>query len=361
MFGYKGVMMVDICEMFEGTGTHNAPRVYGQHARSYLEKLHDIETETELAIHDMQVLSEETQQVLDGVAGMRADIDRIAISVSNKEDKDPTIVRYHATQQVKVAEHPAAYTDAASKLYVDEQIAASGGGGGGGELTPEQQVAIQQVIDKSPIAAEDYVDDSVSAFESTLTGYGTRLSEAEYDIDVNTANIATLDRGKVSHSNPGVPSLYAVNQEGTDYTVRMDDASAYPSSVARRNGSGQLFVSTPSSFNHAATKQYVDDAVAAGGGGGAAIMSGTIPLRIAMSSTVTRQNFTITFPTPKADTNYTIFTHPITNLPTTTGAAQLLSMYGSYTKTKRVDGADCCIVYALTGGAGDIFIDWMVV
>lgn len=131
-------------------------------------------------------------------------------------------VSFSSNDTVTLGRGPTADLEAATKKYVDDAVAAGGGGGTGGDVSKEY-------VDQQVTNLQTQLDGKVAKSGDTMTG------------NLNMAGNQVVD-----------PTLTSTTG------VKVQDATGAPTKV--------INVATPTEPTDAATKQYVDDAVAAGGG-----------------------------------------------------------------------------------------------
>lgn len=131
-------------------------------------------------------------------------------------------VSFSSNDTVTLGRGPTADLEAATKKYVDDAVAAGGGGGTGGDVSKE------------------YVDQQVNNLQTQLDGKVAKSG------DTMTGNLNMAGNQVV---DPTITSTTG---------VKVQDATGAPTKV--------INVATPTEPTDAATKQYVDDAIAAGGG-----------------------------------------------------------------------------------------------
>lgn len=131
-------------------------------------------------------------------------------------------VSFSSNDTVTLGRGPTADLEAATKKYVDDAVAAGGGGGTGGDVSKEY-------VDQQVTNLQTQLDGKVAKSGDTMTG------------NLNMAGNQVVD-----------PTLTSTTG------VKVQDATGAPTKV--------INVATPTEPTDAATKQYVDDAIAAGGG-----------------------------------------------------------------------------------------------
>lgn len=125
------------------------------------------------------------------------------------------------------------------------------GDGLGGTLPVSTPLADNHAANKK------YVDDAVGEKQDKLTaGNGISLDSDTVKISDNVARTTSTDLGTwiPVQTRPTGPSTWS------DVKVSADGAES--DSIVKRTAKGQVFVATPTSTLHAATKKYVDDNIA---------------------------------------------------------------------------------------------------
>lgn len=191
-------------------------------------------------------------------------------------------------KEVRTSSVPTADNDLTNKKYVDQQAPKIGTKTNKSKLssieylgeadipsTPEsgKEYAVTDFISYSDFdsdlqgkldatATKAYVDAAVSNKQNTLTaGTGINIDSDTVKISDNVSRTSATDMGvwiPVQTRPAGSPTW-------SDVPVGTDEATV--NSIVRRTAAGQIYTASPTANGHAATKGYVDAAVAGAGGG----------------------------------------------------------------------------------------------
>lgn len=212
------------------------------------------------------------------VAVLQGEIDTLAAATGTANATANTVMARDSNANSSIAT-PTANGHIANKLYVDNQIAAivatestSAGANTVALRNGSGQLTVATPSSGGHAATKDYVDtgSSVSTTVAAATdaptpsvimkrdSSGFAQVNASSDSSTTSKIIATLGQ---LNTLAGTVSVNGTTLATAVSTLAAATSAATPSVLAKRDGSGNLSVGTPTASDHATTKSYVDTAV----------------------------------------------------------------------------------------------------
>ena len=164
---------------------------------------------------------------------------------------------------ISVAETPMSDISAASKKYVDTTADTKVS-----KITTPSSIYI---VDAN--GNQSSLQYSAAAINETLA---MRNSNGEISVSTPTADDSAANKAYVDEvvgnkvtrlTSDGTEKVYTMNTSGEDIGLSLS-SQATPNTIAKRDSAGSIIVPTPTFNNQAASKQYVDTAIANSGGTG---------------------------------------------------------------------------------------------